>query len=257
MKRRAVLATAGSVATIALAGCLGVAGMDEHEASPAGVDQDVRADTGYEQVSVDELAVRRSVGLAGYSEEVVVTNYLTEHEKSVSLGPIGEQRAAVFVVLTTPQISLAGRQMNPIDGYSAEELIDLIEDNYDDISNVRHDRDEPVTILGQETVRARFEADARFDGHDVPVYVHVSESVQTASDHLITLGVYPQPVSGSEADNVVALMEGVVESVDREGGDDEGERPRDGDDEGERPRDGDDDDDESETTDDRDDSLGL
>lgn len=221
MKRRNVLAGMGGLAAAALAGCLGAVGMDVHEASPAGVDPEVRADTGYEQTGVQELVVEETFEVSGYSEEVVVTNYVTEHDREVDLGPLGSQRAAVFVVLSTPQVSLAGRDFNPVEDMDAEELIGLVEENYDSIENVRHDTDEEVVVLDQETTNARFEADAQFDGRDVPVYVHITEAVQTAEDHLVTIGVYPQEVHDDEDENVKAMMEGVVPEVGSDGGGDE------------------------------------
>lgn len=226
MKRRDVIAGTVGLGVAGLAGCLGLLGLAEHEATPGGVDESVRNDTGYEVTGIDELVVTRNFERAGYEETIEVTNYLTEHDKSVSLGPLGEQRAAAFVVLTTPQVSIAGRDFNPIADYSTDDLVDLVADNYDDVGDVTHDYDESVTILDQETTQSRFEADATFDGHDVPVYMHVSESVQTSEDHLVTIGVYPQEVADSEEANVVAMMEGVVEAPDLEvtpsgdGGDD-------------------------------------
>ncbi|CAI49536.1 uncharacterized protein NP_2890A [Natronomonas pharaonis DSM 2160] len=112
MKRRDVLAGVGATALLGTAGCLGVAGLDEHEATPAGVDPEVRSSTGYSQVGIEELVIREQVDLPGLSEEVVVRNYLTEHDKGIDLGPLGRLRAAVFTVLTSPQISIAGRELN-------------------------------------------------------------------------------------------------------------------------------------------------
>ena len=71
MNRRELVVGAGSVAASALAGCLGAVGMDEHEATPAGVDPAVREETGYEQTGVEEIVVEESVGV-GVSEEIRV-----------------------------------------------------------------------------------------------------------------------------------------------------------------------------------------
>ena len=221
MKRRHVLVGIASVAASGTAGCLGVIGMDEHAATPAGVDPDVRADTGYEQTGIDGLVLEE----AFLGDEVVVRNYLTEHDREIDLGPLGGVRAAVFIVLTTPQVSLVGQEFNPIEEMDAQELIDLVEDNYDEISNVSHDTDEEVTILDQETTNARFEADAEFDGYEFPVYVHITEAVQTDDDHLVTIGVYPQEIHDNEDENVGEMMQGVIPEAD---GHDQGDRDEDG-----------------------------
>lgn len=214
MKRRELLVGTSGLATLGVAGCLGVVGLDEHEASPAGVDPTVRDETGYEQTNVEEFVVERSVDVAGVSQDVSVTNYLTEHDKAVDLGPLGSIRAAAFVVLTSPQISIAGREFNPIAEMSSEELIGLIEADFDQINNAEHVADEETTILEQDTTEALFEAEATFDGATADVNVHISESVQTTNDHLVTIGVYPTQLERIESENIDALMAGVVEDAE-------------------------------------------
>ncbi|TKR27659.1 DUF6517 family protein [Natronomonas salsuginis] len=214
MRRRALLAGAGGLTVSALSGCLGTAGLDEYEATPAGVDPAVREETGYEQTDVRDLVVRETVGFGGVSEEIVVTNYLTEHEKSISLGPFGSVRVAAFVLLTSPQISIAGQAFNPIAEMSTRELVDLLEADFEGINNVEHVSDGEVRILDQETVESIFEGKAQVNGTTVDVNIHITESVQTTNDHLITVGVYPTQVGSSEEENVRALMGGVVERTD-------------------------------------------
>lgn len=241
MKRRQVLAGFGGVAFASLAGCLGAVGMDEHTASPAGVDPSVRDETGYDRVGVEEIVVTETFELTGYSEEVVVTNYLTEYEKSIDMGPLGSQEAAVFNVLTSPQVSVAGQGFNPIEDMDSRELVDLVAENYDEIENIRQDGEEEVTILDQETMKTRFEADAVFGGQSVEVYVHVTESVQTDGDHLVTIGVYPQEFRGDEEENTVAMMEGVIDDADIDADDADSDTGGDDGDEGGTEDDDDDD----------------
>ena len=218
MKRRDVLAGIGVVGIGSLAGCLGTLGLDEHVATPASVESSVLAETGYERTAVEEVGVEREVGAAGFSEEIAVTNYVTEHDKAVELevagGELISQRAATFIVLTTPQIGIAGQEFNPVEEMSTVELIDLVQDNYDDISNVEHEADEEVAVLGETTTQSRFTADAQFDGIDLDVNVHVSEAVETTDDLLVTIGVYPRQVQSEEEENVLAMMEAVIEDAD-------------------------------------------
>lgn len=257
MKRRDVLAGASGVAVAALAGCLGAVGMDEHESTPGGVDPAALEETGYEQTNVEEMVVEEDFERFGYSETVTVTNYLTEHEKAIDLGPLGEQRAAVFLVLTTPQISLAGRDFNPIADMDTEELVNLVTENYDDIENVEHDRDNEIEILDQDTIESRFAADAKFDGRDVPVYMHVSESVETSADLLVTIGVYPQQTEDEE-DNVVALMRSAIEEAEADAEEDDGSSESDEDTETEGDDGGDDEETETGTeTEGEDDGVDL
>jgi hypothetical protein len=214
MKRRELLAGTAGIAAFSAAGCLGVVGLDEHEATPAGVEPAVREETGYEQTNVEEMVIKRTVDIAGTSQDVRVTNYLTEHEKSIDLGPIGSIRAASFVVLTSPQISVVGKNFNPIANMSSDELVDLIEADFDAISDAEHVSDGTVSLLGQETTESLYEAEATFDGATIDVDIHITESVETTNDHLITIGVYPKQVRSVESDNIEQLRSGIVESIE-------------------------------------------
>lgn len=218
MKRRHIIAGAGSIGLASLAGCLGLVGLDEHEASPAGVEPSVRDDTGYEQTGVDDLRIEEEVGVSALSETVVVTNYLTEHEKAVDMGPLGEQRGATFVILSTPKISIAGQNVNPVEDKSTAELVELVADNYDDIGDVEHVEDEEATVLEQSTTMSTFTADAEFNGSTVDVNLHVTEAVETDDDLLVTIGVYPQRVESHEESNVRSLAEHVIEDAEGDDG---------------------------------------
>ena len=211
MNRRAIVAGVGSLTLAGLAGCLGVVGFDEHEASPGGVDATALEETGYERTAVEELAIEEDVDVLGYSERIVVRNYVTDHEKAVDLEPLGSQRAAVFAVLTTPKIGLVGRNANPVEEMSTAELVELVASNYDDVGDVTHEADETVTILEQSTTQSQFTADAAFDGSPLEVALHVTEAVETDDDLLVTIGVYPQQVAFGEEENVRELAEAVVE----------------------------------------------
>ena len=258
MKRRTVLGGLSIAGLTSLAGCLGLVGMNEHESSPVGVEASVRDETGYAQTDIDDIVVEEEVGASIATETISVTNYMTEHEKSVSIGPLDGQRAAVFIVLTTPQISIAGRNVNPVEDMSAQEIIELVEDNYDDIGDIAHDEDDEVTILGGEATRSRFDADATFDGHDLPVDLHVSEAVPTDDDDLlVTIGVYPQDLRTQEESNVIELMESVTADIDtNDDGDDGSDGSENGgnDDDG---ADGDGDGDDGESEDDDGGILGI
>ncbi|MFP9190359.1 DUF6517 family protein [Natronosalvus vescus] len=213
MHRRNVLTGAGVVGIASLSGCLGVLGLDSHESKPAGVDEGVLADTGYEQTKVEPIGIEEEFDAVLYTETIRVTNYLTEHEKAIDLGPLGRQRAAVFMVLTTPKVEVAGRELNPVEDMSTDELVSLVEDNYDDIGDITHQGDESVTILGEGTTVSQFSADAQFDGQDVDVRIHVSEAVQTDDDLVVAIGIYPEQTRDQEGPNVGSLMEGIIEDA--------------------------------------------
>lgn len=213
MQRRTFIAGLGIGGLAGLSGCLGAIGMDEHASTPAGVDPTVREDAGYEAPTLEELVVEEDVGTDAYSETITVTNHQTQYEKVVDMGLLGEQRGAVFSVLSTPQIELAGRQFNPVEEMSATELVDLIASNYDGIENVSLEEEAAIRILDQATTRSRFSADAAFEGESVEVDLHVTEAVETDEDLLVTIGVYPQRLRSREEERVLSLMEGVTETL--------------------------------------------
>lgn len=235
MKRRHVIAGLGAAGLASLSGCLGVIGMDEHESAPAGVEAAAREDTGYEQTEIEPLPVERDVDIGPLTETVTVTNHMTKHEKEVDMGPLGSRRAAVFNVVTSPQVEIFGRELNPLEEMSPEELIELVRSNYDGIDNVSHDEDTDVTILEQSTTKSRFTADAEFDGQSVEVDVHVTEAVEAGEDLLVTIGVYPERLQMQEESNVETLAEAVTTEVDEDasssGSDNDGGSESDGGDE--------------------------
>ncbi|RQG99380.1 DUF6517 family protein [Natrarchaeobius oligotrophus] len=222
MNRRTLLAGIASAGLVGAAGCLEAAGLAEHASGAVGVEDEARSETDYELTAVEELTIEESVGALGYSETVVVRNQLTEHEKAVDMGPLGRLRGAVFMVLSTPRISIAGRQVNPVEDKSTEELVDLVVANYDGIDDVVHESDGEVTVLGESTTMSTFAADAEFDGSDVEVYLHVTEAVSAGDDLVVAIGVYPRDLERQERENVVTLMEAVSDDVDFEGEDDAG-----------------------------------
>jgi hypothetical protein len=234
MKRRQLIAGTGAFGLASLAGCLGLAGLDRHEASPASVEAAVREETGYEQTDVDDLRIEEEVGVSVVSEEIVVANYLTEHEKTVDMGPLGEHRGAEFTVLSTPKVDVAGRNFNPVEDRSAGELVELVANNYDGIGDVERVSDDDVTVLEQSVPMSTFTADAEFSGSDVQVTIHVTEAAETADDLLVAIGVYPTHLESQEEPNVRSLIEGIVEDIEDDGGseseedDDEDESEDDG-----------------------------
>lgn len=213
MNRRKFLTGAGGIVAAGLAGCLGVVGLDEHEATPAGVEESVSEETGYERTGVEEIVVTEQVDAPGISDEVTVRNYLTEYEKAIDLGPLGSVRAAAFMVLTSPQISIVGRDFNPISDMSSDELIEMIQADFDGINDVERVSEGEMTILGQTTVESVFDAEADVEGTTVDVRIHLTESVETSQDHLVTVGVYPTRARSVEADNIAALMGAIVEDA--------------------------------------------
>ncbi|RQH00028.1 DUF6517 family protein [Natrarchaeobius oligotrophus] len=209
--------TIGALAAATLgcvAGCLERASLTEYESSPAGVDSSVWEETGYEPVVVESVASEREVGVGPVTEDVTAINYLTEYGKSIDAGPLGEQRTAAFVVLSTPRVEFVGREYNPVGGMSADELVAEIERAVDPLDDVQFETERTVTVLDQSTVHSRYVGEIDRFGRSVDADLHVSEAVETDDDFVATVGVYPRRLRDGELETVRTLAEGVVPAVD-------------------------------------------
>lgn len=205
--RRQILAGAGMVGVAGLAGCLG--DITEYESRVYRVRESVTSDAGYELSDVDRVVIEEPVGVDPIEETVVATNHVVEYEKTLDIGPLGEQQAGVFVAFATPQVSAFGREFNPVAEMDAEELVDLVQDGYEGLSGIERDTEAEIELLGETVTRTRFEAEATFDGAQVDVDLHVTEAAATDEDLVVTVGVYPRELRTTEEDHTLAMIAGV------------------------------------------------
>lgn len=211
MNRREVLASVGAVVAAGTAGCLGViTGQEpaEFEATPPALEETALEETGYESAGVEEVVVEREVEAAGQSREVVVTNYQARYEKTIDMGPLGEQRGAVFTALTTPQVDALGQEFNPVADMSTRDLAQQVQQQYEGMEDIEHQEDGEVTIQGSTTTQSTFTANATFAGSTVDVYLLVTEAVELGEDFVVTVGAYPQQ-GPDEEQNILTLVEAV------------------------------------------------
>lgn len=211
MNRRQFIGGVGVAVSIGSAGCLGVITGEEpaeFEASPPGVESAALDETGYESAGVEEIVVEREVEAAGQSREVVVTNYQAQYEKTIDMGPLGEQRGAVFTALTSPQVNVLGREFNPIAEMSTQELVEMVQEQYEGLENIEKQEDNEVQIQGESTTQSTFTAEAAFSGSTVDIFLLVTEAVELGEDFVVTVGAYPQD-GPDEEQNVRTLVEAV------------------------------------------------
>lgn len=208
--RRTYLGSAGTALAAATAGCGFILGNEPatFSASASAVSDSVLAETGYEFTENEEMEIRRELSAGGQTREIVATNVQAKHEKSIDLGPLGEQRGAIFTSLTTPQAKVLGETFNPIEDMSARELAQRVQDSYEEFSNIEERGESDVTINGNTTTQVKFAADAALSGNPVELYLHVSEAVELGSDFVVTFGSYPQGKEAEES-NILSLMEAV------------------------------------------------
>lgn len=218
--RREYLAVAGSLtAAISVAGCLDEALGDEveFEADGSRVSDDALEETGYEFDELSEHVIEREYEVGDETQDVVVTNKIAKYQKELDADLPGDQDAvdqdavdqerAIFTSLTTPQVDVLGQEFNPVDEMSTDELAEMVQEEYDEVENLREEGESDVIIQGEETTQTKFRADAAYEGNPVELFLHVTEATEMEDDFVIAAGGYP--VLTDEEDNILTLMEAI------------------------------------------------
>lgn len=209
-RRSFVFATCTGIVA-STSGCLDVLTGEEpveFGASPAGVAQPALDETGYQLAGREEVVIEREFEAGGETREVLVTNYQVEYQKSIDMGPLGQQEAAVFTALTTPRVNVLGREFNPVADMSTEELAEMVQEQYDEVRNLERRGDSEVSVHGETTTQGKFLAEGTLAGEAVDLFLHVSEAVEMADDLVVTVGAYPE-LTPEEEENVLTLMAAV------------------------------------------------
>lgn len=211
MHRRTFLAGTATALGAGTAGCGFILGEEAlaFEADVARVPESIADGAGYDLEGIDDQTIERTFEVADQSRDVTVTNRMAEYEKAVDLGPLGEQRAAIFTALSTPQVSILGQTFNPVAELSTAELAERIQNQFEDIGSLERDGDAAVTILDVETTLTRFTGQTQLAaGQQIDIYLHVSEAVDHEDDFVIAVGGYPQRLPGEES-TILELTEGI------------------------------------------------
>ncbi|WP_435144683.1 DUF6517 family protein [Halobaculum sp. P14] len=208
--RAAGVAGVGGVA--ATSGCVGaITGSEpiEVSASQATVPAATLSNTGFEQQSVEPLVIEQPVEIAGQRRTVVVENQLAQYDKAVEIPGVGRYRAALFAVLSTPAVEIAGRSLNPVADLSSRALAERMLTQYEGVSGLRRTGSETVSVLGADAEVGLFEADVTVAaGVTTETALHVTEAVRAGGDFVVCVGAYPTLLSG-EAEDVRAMMQAV------------------------------------------------
>ncbi len=211
-RRRFVAGAAGTGGSLALAGCLGVLTGEKalrFEANAAVVPPSVRESAGYEEYRTTEPEVTREFTVAGQTREVTVKNVMAQYDRGVELPVVGRARAAVFTVLSTPQVKVLGKTFNPVKDMSTDEIAEMVQQRYERVENVRRADSRSVAILDTETTAVRYTGDATLagGGASVEVYLTVTEPVADDDDFVLCFAGYPRALD--ERETVTSLVNGV------------------------------------------------
>ncbi|SEO25968.1 hypothetical protein SAMN05216388_101063 [Halorientalis persicus] len=207
--RRRILAAVAVAGLMTLAGCGFLLGTEalSFTASKATVSDASLEDTGYEETNVTDKNASREFSAAGQTREVVVTNWLAQYERQVGLEPVGEQRAAVFVAFSSPQIEIAGQTLNPLSEMSEKDILTRFNTGYEGISVGNQTGNRNVSVLGSERSISQFDGTATLAGQEVDVVIHAGK-FKHGSDYIGVVAIYPERVD-SEEDRVVTLLNGL------------------------------------------------
>jgi hypothetical protein len=201
--RRRVLAALPGMLALG-SGCTGVlSGTQTFEAKPAKTKASVASNAGYELQGVEELTAEREFA----SQTVRVVNKVATYEKSLSIPLLGSAKLGVFATISTPAIELAGKTFNPVGEYSNDQLVEMLQSNYEGISDAREVSSETVAVLGSETTVTKYAGKAAFGGQQLDVNIHVTK-VRSDADFVVCFGVYPKQLN--EQENVLSMMSAAV-----------------------------------------------
>lgn len=125
----------------------------------------------------------------------------------------GEYGEMTFAAISTPGVEVAGRSLNPLEGMETDELLDEFTGEVEgDLENLEYEGTISLEILGASREVDRYVGEASQGEQSVPIEVTIA-SFGHEDDHLVLLGVYPQPFE-EEAENVEILMESIEHPLD-------------------------------------------
>jgi len=151
MQRRTFITAVGTAGLMGLAGCSGVTGDLDFTAKPATVEQAVAADAGYELQETTPIEINESVDVAGETREINITTWTSGYQSDT--GP--------FIVLSTPNVEIAGQSLNPLARLSGSELVGrLLEEagGGDAISDLEPAGETEITVFGESATVEEFTA---------------------------------------------------------------------------------------------------
>lgn len=193
MNRRQFVAAAAVGSLGASAGCLGslIESATTVSASPAIVAESAAGEAGYEYKGTTKKVITKTVA----GEDVEATNYISEYTRTIEtpLGMLGGSvEAGVFAVITTPKVSVAGKDFNPVGEMSNDEIVELIQNQYENLKVGNSVGGRAVDkALGKIISIESYEGKATFQGQQgVDVFLDIAQP-DHGDDHLVLAAVYP------------------------------------------------------------------
>lgn len=209
MNRRTTLGVALFALLVATSGCvdLVMGNTPTFESDEANVSDDALEESGYQQSASTTENVTRDVSAAGQERTVRVTNHVTQYNRSMSLGPFGDQELGRFVVFTTPAVEMAGQTMSPVQDWDERRILEEVAGEYAELNDISHEENRTMTILGEERSVKVFSGTTTIQDNDVDVNIHVTK-FRHGDDFVVGIGVHPQQLP-EEQNRQDLLFEGI------------------------------------------------
>jgi len=199
------------VLVLLTSGCLGVITGSEPlvlSANEAGVSDAALGGTDFQHAGTRKAWINRTVERAGQEREVRVQNHVSSYERPVAMGADGGVTFGAFVVVSTPQASVAGQSFNPIGRMSHEQMVEQLAGQSADVRDVQREDSRTLAILGTDAEVVRFSGVVQQAGQEVPVYVEVAR-VEDGDDFVVAVGAYPQATEDEVRPDVTTLFGGI------------------------------------------------
>ncbi|AGN00282.1 hypothetical protein L593_01645 [Salinarchaeum sp. Harcht-Bsk1] len=211
MKRQGLLVLA-VVGLLVTTGCVGLVLGDglEMDSEPAAVSDEALAETGFQFSDHRTLWLNETVAVAGQEREINASAHATIYNRTTNLERF-ERDTGGFVVISTPDVSVAGESANPAARMSNRELVERfqgeLESEVGQLGNLTKVSERTEPVLGYAAAVSVFETTTTIEGREVTLYVHVTK-VQHEDDLVIGIGVHPEALA-QQAPEIHRLLRGI------------------------------------------------
>ncbi len=211
MDRRAFLA-AGVGAAGLTAGCLDLIVPDEisERAQPAGLEMSALDETGFSHERTEMIRLEETVSVRGADVALEVDNWLATFLRR----PGPTTPPAQFAVLSTPNVSVLGRQANPIGRVDERVLLEEVADEIGLVGNGLTAAGETTATVGPgetETTLSIYETAAELEGQSYDARVTIGKTTHEG-DWLVLGTSYPAATDDERLAR--SLAAGVAHPVD-------------------------------------------
>jgi hypothetical protein len=181
-------------AVVALAVLLTVAGCTqlllEQETSYVAEEANVTnaSAVGFTHNTSDWQNVSRSVEAADQEREVTVSNRETSYLNRSADGTPG----AAFIVLSSPQVQLAGQELSPVAEWSQRDILNEFSgqfDQYGNLTEIEERETREVTVVGKEADLRVFNATMQTGEEENDDVVVTVAKVEDEGDYVIVIGI--------------------------------------------------------------------